>query len=74
MVCLAGGKAMGYDVISPASDAPYYRRVMMLDTGLVFDGYFVTAIKYVVVPSPGCLGLDKLRVTSAGTAARLNTA
>ena len=40
---LAGGKgAMGYDdVISPASDVPlHHGEVMMLDTGIVHDGYF----------------------------------
>ena len=40
---LAGGKgAMGYDdVISPASDEPlHHGEVMMLDTGIVHDGYF----------------------------------
>lgn len=40
---LAGGKgAIGYDdVISPASDDPLQKgEVMMLDTGLVYDGYF----------------------------------
>ena len=40
---LAGGKGpMGYDdVISPATDAPLVKRdIMMLDTGLVHDGYF----------------------------------
>lgn len=40
---LAGGKGpLGYDdVISPATDAPLLKKdIMMLDTGLVHDGYF----------------------------------
>ena len=40
---VAGGKGpMGYDdVISPATDAPLQKReIMMMDTGLVHDGYF----------------------------------
>ena len=40
---LAGGKGpLGYDdVISPATDTPLLRKdIMMLDTGLVHDGYF----------------------------------
>ncbi len=70
---LAGGKGpMGYDdVISPASDAPLLSgEVMMLDTGLVFDGYFCDYDRNYVVgtPSPEIVSAwDKLlAATSAG--------
>ena len=63
---------MGYDdVISPASDAPLLSgEVMMLDTGLVFDGYFCDYDRNYVVgtPSPEIASAwDKLlAATSAG--------
>ena len=70
---LAGGKGpMGYDdVISPASDAPLLSgEVMMLDTGLVYDGYFCDYDRNYVVgtPSPEIVSAwDKLlAATSAG--------
>ena len=70
---LAGGKGpMGYDdVISPASDAPLLSgEVMMLDTGLVYDGYFCDYDRNYVVgtPSPEITSAwDKLlAATSAG--------
>ncbi|MGB1960778.1 MAG: M24 family metallopeptidase [Candidatus Puniceispirillaceae bacterium] len=70
---LAGGKGpMGYDdVISPASDAPLLSgEVMMLDTGLVYDGYFCDYDRNYVVgtPSPEIASAwDKLlAATSAG--------
>lgn len=52
---LAGGKGpMGYDdVISPASDTPLLSGdVMMLDTGLVYDGYFCDYDRNYVVGKP----------------------
>lgn len=52
---LAGGKGpMGYDdVISPASDTPLSPGdVMMLDTGLVYDGYFCDYDRNYVVGKP----------------------
>ena len=52
---LAGGKGpMGYDdVISPASDTPLSSGdVMMLDTGLVYDGYFCDYDRNYVVGKP----------------------
>ena len=70
---LAGGKGpRGYDdVISPASDAPLLSgEVMMLDTGLVYDGYFCDYDRNYVVgtPSPEIASAsDKLlEATSAG--------
>ena len=70
---LAGGKGpRGYDdVISPASDAPLLSgEVMMLDTGLVYDGYFCDYDRNFVVGTPSteiASAWDKLlEATSAG--------
>ena len=66
---LAGGTGkMGYDdVISPATDEPLQEsHVFMLDTGLVYDGYFCDFDRnFVLPPAPNSATTDSATLNSA---------